>query len=335
MKSSFRILKGDCLHGLRSLPSATAQTCITSPPYYGLRDYGHEGQIGLEATSNAYVERIVKVFREVHRLLRDDGTLWLNIGDSYAGSWGNYGGQNRGKGGGQRKIVKGSQAPQKAYEGLEDWRPPTSNKIDGLKAKDLIGIPWAVAFALRADGWYLRSDIIWHKPNPMPESVRDRPTSAHEHIFLVSKSKSDYYDAEAIREPASEQGRLIKASGPDAKNLGKGKFGETAAGFAKHDLVVNGRNKRNVWTVPTRPFPAAHFAVFPQKLIEPCVLAGSAEGNTILDPFAGSGTTGVVALRHGRKFIGCELNADYARLARDRIREDAPMFNIDETEDQS
>ena len=198
--TDFVVHCGDALEVLKTLPSESVNCCITSPPYYGLRDYGVDGQIGLDQTPGQYVERLVTVFREMRRVLRDDGTFWLNIGDSYAGSWGNYGGQNRGRGK-QREITTGSQAHQRAYDGLERWRPPTSMKLDGLKAKDLIGIPWMLAFALRADGWYLRSEIIWHKPNPMPESVKDRPTKAHEQIFLLSKSPKYYYNYEAIKEP--------------------------------------------------------------------------------------------------------------------------------------
>jgi DNA modification methylase len=341
---TFRILEGDCIEQMRTLDAESVQTCITSPPYYGLRDYGHDGQIGLEPTPDAYVERMVDVFREVRRVLRDDGTLWLNIGDSYAGSWGNYGGQNRGKGDGQRQIISGSQAPQKAYEGLEDWRPPTSLKIEGVKPKDLLGIPWLLAFALRADGWYLRSDIIWHKPNPMPESIKDRPTSAHEHIFLLAKSQRYFYDAEAIKEQAvaetlhdfTGQARVGIPGQPDHKGnrhpIGGRKHaeGNTGRRYQGNAYEFSGkRNKRNVWTVTTQPFPGAHFAVFPPKLIEPCVLAGSAEGDAVLDPFAGSGTTGLVALRHSRTFIGCELNPEYAQMARERIYDDAPLLNVE------
>ena len=228
-QNAFVVHCGDALEVLKTLPSESVNCCITSPPYYGLRGYGVVGQIGLEETPDQYVERLVSVFREMRRVLRTDGTLWLSIGDSYAGSWGNYGGQNRGKGK-QREIKTGSQAHQKAYDGLERWRPPTSKKLEGLKPKDLIGIPWMLAFALRGDGWYLRSEIIWEKPNPLPESVKDRPTKAHEQIFLLSKSPKCYYDGDAIKEPSAH--------------------GSGTSVVADREKPT-GRNKRSVWTMPT------------------------------------------------------------------------------------
>lgn len=284
----FRVLEGDCVDQTQTLEAESVQTCITSPPYFGLRDYGHEGQIGLEDTPEEYVDRLVEVFREVRRVLRDDGTLWLNIGDSYAGGSGNYG--------------------------------------SGVKAKDLMGFPWQVAFALRADGWYLRSDIIWHKTNPMPESVTDRPTRAHEHIFLLTKSPRYYYDAEAIKEPARNWGTRDRSQMRDGTTDPKLKH----HGLAGREWEENPmKNKRSVWTVPTKAYKGAHFATFPTDLIDPCVLAGSQESDLVLDPFAGSGTTGVVALRHNRNFIGCELNPEYAQMARDRIRDDMPLLNME------
>lgn len=284
----FRVLEGDCVDQMQTLEAESVQTCITSPPYFGLRDYGHEGQIGLEDTPEEYVDRLVEVFREVRRVLREDGTLWLNIGDSYAGGSGNYG--------------------------------------SGVKAKDLMGFPWQIAFALRADGWYLRSDIIWHKPNPMPESVTDRPTRAHEHIFLLTKSPRYYYDAEAIKEPARNWGTRDRSQMRDGTTDPKLKH----HGLAGREWEENPmKNKRSVWTVPTKAYKGAHFATFPTDLIDPCVMAGSQESDFVLDPFAGSGTTGVVALRHNRNFIGCELNPEYAQMARDRIYGDMPLLNME------
>lgn len=283
------LLQGDCRELLPTLPERSVQTVVTSPPYLGLRDYGVTGQLGLEATPDEYVQALVGVFREVWRVLRDDGTVWLNLGDSYSGSWGNYSGQNRGSGT-QRTITNGSAAHQKSYDGLEDWRPPTSNKIEGLKPKDLIGIPWAVAFALRADGWYLRSDIIWSKPNPMPESVTDRPTKAHEYIFLLSKSERYFYDAAAIAEPSTpgdggwqrraERGILSSHAQGFGGNGETSQFSRTdgTRAIGRGGVAASGttRNRRTVWTVATQPFTGAHFATFPEKLIEPCILAGSA-----------------------------------------------------------
>lgn len=317
------IIQGDCIDVLKGLPEGIVNTCITSPPYFGLRDYGVDGQIGLEETPDQYVAKLVEVFREVRRVLRDDGTLWLNLGDSYAGSWGNYGGCNRGKGN-QRKIKNGSNAHQKSYDGLDKWRPPTSNKMNGLKPKDLIGIPWRVAFALQADGWYLRQDIIWHKPNPMPESVTDRCTKSHEYIFLLSKSQKYHYDNEAIK----ERGVMTSAGSRqvDTRDTHGTGGGNTAINAAKErmkkELAENGfvtRNKRSVWTVTTKPFKEAHFATFPEDLIKPCILAGCPENGVVYDPFMGSGTTAFVAKKLGRHYLGSELNPDYIKIANDRI----------------
>lgn len=319
----FRIIEGDCLDGLRSLPSAVAQTCVTSPPYFGLRDYGHEGQIGLEDTPEAYVERLVTVFREVRRVLRDDGTLWLNIGDSYASYRDGKATPDTARGESNGTLVpKGSAKNRSAATFIGT----------GIKHKDLIGIPWMLAFAMRSDGWYLRSEIIWHKLNPMPESVTDRPSKAHEQIFLLSKKPRYFYDSDAIRE-SSVTVKGVNRGGGLSKESQEPTSKVAALNHSGAGWVSSGkRNKRDVWHVASAPFAGAHFAVFPPALVGPCVLAGSAFGDLVLDPFAGSGTSGVVALRHGRKFIGCELNPEYARLARDRIREDAPMFNIDEME---
>lgn len=423
----YRIIEGDVRERLCDLPDESVQTCVTSPPYWGLRDYGVDGQLGLEPTPEEYVANLVAVFREVKRVLRDDGTLWLNLGDSYAGSTMSGGGKSSSTLGGTH------------HEEREGARFASAPRLTpGLKPKDLVGIPWAVAFALRADGWYLRSDIIWAKPNPMPESVRDRPTKAHEYLFLLSKGRRYFYDADAIREEAIRAGETVtlgskslsvgQATGMNRKPSGNGK--------AESVVVASGRNKRSVWTVATQPFRGAHFATFPPKLIEPCILAGSrphgamiepeviatplapegersdptpntgrkgmnrkrvnGEGtrpitvaeqrayaeqlrnsphrgamegeagtafahylrtdnsgarpippdlltrwidrgwltaveapeavpadpstSVVLDPFAGAGTTGVVALRHNRSFVGIELNPEYAQMARDRIR---------------
>ena len=312
-----KIYNMDCLEGLKQLPDNSINCCVTSPPYWGLRDYGVEGQLGLESTPEEYVAKMVEVFREVKRVLRDDGTLWLNLGDSYY----NY---RPGKG---QALVK--QTVSKTKQDLPDTCPRRGNKLVGLKEKDLVGIPWMVAFALRADGWYLRSDIIWHKPNPMPESVTDRPTKAHEYIFLLSKSSKYYYDADSIREPLSEQrakqaGKLVDP-GNDAKKRKKqiehDKKRGSGGHFDGHKWRMNslGRNKRSVWTVATKPFKEAHFAVFPPALIEPCILAGCPAGGVVLDPFMGSGTTGMVAAMYQRNFIGFELNPEYCKMAEKRI----------------
>jgi len=261
------IVVGDALQVLRTFRAGTFRCCVTSPPYWGLRDYGIPGQIGAEEELGTYVEELVAVFAEVRRVLTEDGTLWLNIGDSYTSgnrTW--------------RDSDKKNPARAMSY------RPPTPA---GLKPKDLIGVPWRVAFALQADGWYLRSEIIWHKPNCQPESVRDRPTRAHEHIFLLSKAARYYYNHEAVKERA---------------NGGKHK-----------------RNRRTVWSINTEPFPGAHFATFPPGLVEPCIRAGTTEQDLVLDPFLGSGTTGEVALRLGRRFVGIELNDDYVMIALRRL----------------
>jgi DNA modification methylase len=326
-----QVLHGNSLEVLKTIPTGTINTCITSPPYWGLRDYGVEEQIGLEKTPEEYVSKMVEIFREVKRVLRDDGTLWLNLGDSYAGSWGNY--APTGQGGQRPKNTERWQ--RRAYEDKADWRPPTSNKHEGLKPKDLVGIPWMVAFALRADGWYLRQDIIWHKPNCMPESVKDRCTKAHEYIFLLSKSRRYYYDHEVIKEPAAYDGRkdtLLKGSPKYEKGIVSGQVTHPMAAkgherWKKNERGEYVRNKRSVWTIPTKPFKEAHFATFPEKLIEPCILAGCPEGGIVLDPFMGSGTTAVVALKHNRNYIGIELNPEYIEIARQRINAAREQFH--------
>lgn len=304
---------GDCLDGLRRMADESVQTCITSPPYFGLRDYGVEGQLGLEPTPAEFVAALVQVFREVHRVLRDDGTLWLNLGDSYSS-------------GGRKTRDPDEKLPQRG----SDTRPQ-----DGLPEKNLIGIPWRVAFALQADGWYLRQEIIWHKPNPMPESVRDRCTKAHEHIFLLSKSPRYYFDHEAIKEQAvgGQAGRAasFKREGSKRAQVIPGQTAGTHRAD-REDVAYNGetRNRRSVWTVPTRAFKGAHFATFPEQLIEPCILAGAPVGGTVLDPFMGAGTTAVVAERLGRRWVGCELNPDYAAIAEARIRAAQPGLRFGE-----
>jgi DNA modification methylase len=300
------IIQGDCIDGLRSLPDGSVHCVVTSPPYWGLRDYGQYGQIGLEDTPEAYTARMVEVFREVRRVLRDDGTLWLNLGDSYNTS----SGFSRASPEYFREGRVGGSADKKAIT------------HDILKPKDLVGIPWRIAFALQADGWWLRQDIIWHKPNPMPESVTDRCTKAHEYVFLLTKSARYFYDAEAIKE---------EATGRDPGNVNEHKhagqaMAETKAGLANIGASET-RNKRSVWTISTKPFSGAHFAVMPPDLVEPCVLAGCPEGGTVLDPFGGAGTTALVADRLGRNAIICELNPEYVKIAKDRLEGDNPLFS--------
>jgi DNA modification methylase len=400
-----RIIPGDCIAGLRTLPDASVHCCVTSPPYWGLRDYGHAGQIGLEATPEAYVARMVEVFREVRRVLREDGTLWLNLGDSYGGPAGNNQGGMTAIGGGQKTkngaIVSGRRC------------------AIGTRAKDLVGIPWRVAFALQADGWWLRQDIIWHKPNPMPESVRDRCTKAHEYVFLLTKSERYYYDAEAVKEAgstsseagstSSEAGSTSSAAAWYRRNAVRNEkpagastldgnlnhqSGLRRPGWQQVSAAEQGRNRRSVWRISTKPYRGAHFAVMPPDLVEPCIKAGCPEqccpacgkgcervtakertatrpgtatkvtgdkmtdgnrdpqrhvtttqtigwqpacdcvatGNTpgtVLDPFAGSGTTLAVAAELGRNAVGCELNLEYIGLAEKRIKEardTVPLF---------
>lgn len=311
---SYQLLLGDCRDSMLKLPGKSVQCCVTSPPYYGLRDYGHDGQIGLEATPEEYVAQLVDVFRCVRNVLKDDGTLWVNLGDSYNGS-GGPGGWADNK---QTDAFKGE---------FRKYNNPNRD-VKGLKPKDLIGIPWMVAFALRADGWFLRADIIWDKPSVMPESVKDRPTKSHEYIFLLSKSREYFYDSDAIREEASESS-LARINQPNFANQTGGpkdyrnginpnrSMRQTVENFAKNP----GRNKRSVWRVATRPYSGAHFATYPPELIEPCILAGSRPGDTVLDPFNGSGTTGFVACNHKRDYIGCELNPEYIELAHRRIQQ--------------
>ena len=305
----WRIDEGDALTCLRAMPDQSVQTCVTSPPYWGLRDYGHAGQLGLEATPAEYVERLAAILAEVRRVLRDDGTLWCNLGDSYAGARGGKQGLS-----GQLADRSASKQGARAMHG--------TRRGEGFKSKDLVGIPWSVAFALRDAGWFLRSDIIWSKPNPTPESVTDRPTKAHEYIFLLSKSDRYFYDADAIAETSLRAGEFVRTNGGSVM----GEFGRTREGLRAHN-VKETRNKRTVWTIPSAPFPEAHFAAFPEEIPRLCILAGSRLGDVVLDPFAGSGTTGAIATAIGRSFVGVEINPEYAAMARRRIRRDgAPLF---------
>ena len=313
------IYNEDCMETLRRMPDGFFNCCVTSPPYYGLRDYGHDGQVGLEETPDAYVRKLVDIFRLVRDKMKDDGTLWLNLGDSY----------------------NSSPAGNKTPSGFSQTRPSRkehnvgmglpNKKCDGLKPKDLIGIPWMVAFALQADGWYLRQDIIWHKPNPMPESVTDRCTKSHEYIFLLSKKQNYYYDAEAIKDPYTKPmnrwgGQKLKANGTSTWDDGTGQ--ET---YRDRDMRPdeNGRNKRSVWTVNTKPYKEAHFATFPEKLIEPCILAGCPEKGIVYDPFMGAATTALVALRADRKFVGSEINPEYVKIGNKRIKMLLTQYSLD------
>ncbi|WP_314408846.1 site-specific DNA-methyltransferase [Pseudomonas kuykendallii] len=359
MPPTHQILIGDALEQLRTLPAQSVHTCVTSPPYYGLRDYGVDGQIGLEQTPAEFIDRLVAVFAEVRRVLRDDGTCWVNMGDSYASIAGGYA-----PSGSAGKHDTVSAATRGAVLRGRRRSPP-----DGFKAKDLMGMPWRLAFALQDDGWYLRQDIIWHKPNPMPESTRDRCTKAHEYLFLLSKSRRYYYDSDAIREPANYGPTPTGVGfghGTDADNRGRGRISvpkgwDTSTGDGGHgsyhkdgaaraardsfkrdgskrEHVIPGqrkgthrpdraesahniltRNKRSVWTVATHGFTGAHFATFPPDLIRPCILAGAPRGGLVLDPFGGAGTTGLVAMQERRRSIICELNPEYAALARARL----------------
>ena len=300
---------GDCRNSLRRMAAdgIKVQMCVTSPPYFGLRDYGHEGQIGLEETPEKFIAELVEVFRCVRDVLVDNGTLWLNIGDSYAGG----GGGNYSKG---TRNTSGQNITNVRNRG--EWLDSA-----GLKPKDLIGIPWMLAFALRADGWYLRQEIIWHKPNPMPESVTDRCTKAHEQVFLLSKSPRYFYDHVAVKEPVATSTIERLAQSGLADQVGSTRVPGKTNGNMKAVGGSETRNRRSVWTVATKPYKGAHFAVFPSELIEPCILAGSKAGDAVLDPFIGSGTTAAVAIAHGRQFIGCELNEDYKHLQDQRIAE--------------
>jgi len=310
-----KILVGDVRTRMSEIKDGSVQCVVTSPPYWGLRDYGHDGQIGLEQTPADYVAEMVTVFREVWRVLADDGVLWLNLGDSYASFRDGKATPDTSRGKSNGTLVpKGSAANRMSISFV------TSN----IKHKDLVGIPWRVAFALQDDGWYLRQDIIWAKPNPMPESVTDRCTKSHEYLFMFTKNAKYYFNNVAIKEPSANLGKTI--------NVWLNKYGDsddpkhaTKSGNEYTDTGL--RNKRDVWTIPTKPFKGAHFAVMPEALVEPCILASSQTGDTVFDPFTGSGTVGVVALRHGRHFIGTELSPEYAQIALDRMDSQNPLIN--------
>lgn len=355
---SWKILTGDVRERLADIPAKSVQCVVTSPPYWGLRDYGHDGQIGLESTPDAFVAAMVGVFADVRRVLADDGVLWLNLGDSYAGG-GNYRGLN------SENTLTAKQNSNRGARGISQQLGALSKTWEGMKPKDLVGIPWRVAFALQADGWYLRSDVIWHKPNPMPESVTDRPTKAHEYVFLLSKSERYYYNADAIKEPyAPDSFARYQYAFGGAKNEQLAEMNEDGIGVRTRPIGMReykgqatkdydaagaqnpsdtkrrvlesmaegqGRNKRTVWTITTQPYAEAHFATFPEELPETCIKAGSREGDLILDPFCGAGTTGLVADRLNRDFIGIELNPAYVELARDRINSVTPMFSTEQT----
>lgn len=303
-----KLFNADALEALKQLPDKSVNCGITSPPYWGLRDYGEDSQLGLEETPEEYIKKLVAIFKEFKRVLRDDGTLWLNLGDSYNTT----SGFSRASPDFYRKGREGGSADKKAI------------KHDILKKKDLVGIPWRVAFALQTDGWYLRQDIIWHKPNPMPESVTDRCTKAHEYIFLLSKSPKYYFDNEMIKEPTNTRDKNIR----DRETT---KLNNTPGRKRMNGLVNNNyqtRNKRSVWRVTTKPFKDAHFATFPPDLILPCVLAGCPEGGVILDMFFGAGTTGLVALENKRKFIGIELSQKYCDIAANRLNPIASQISF-------
>jgi DNA modification methylase len=312
MKVKAEVIIGDNRQALKELLDASVQTVVTSPPYWGLRDYGHDNQIGLEQSPDDFIEQLCVVFDEVWRVLKDNGTIWVNLGDSYSAM----------------RDSKASPDSLRTGDGTRVGsaanRNPENLRKAGLKHKDLVGIPWRFAFAMQARGWYLRSDIIWHKPNPMPESVTDRPTKSHEYIFLMTKSPRYYYDHEAIKEDAiwAEE----KRAGQGRLHYDGKRQGEKGTGQENFVSIVDKKNKRSVWQVNVKGYKEAHFATYPTELIEPCILAGSKEGDTVLDPFSGSGTTGEVALKHGRHYIGLELNPDYAAISEKRITDAVGMF---------
>lgn len=323
--SAFRLLVGDALARLRELPAESVQTCVTSPPYWGLRDYGVEGQIGLEPTRSEFVRRLVQVFGEVRRVLRPDGTCWVNLGDTYASdAWGGGVGANSTiHGGGQQRAARAAQLKLKRRTG------------DG-KPKDKHGVPWRVAFALQDDGWWLRSDIVWAKPNPMPESVRDRPTVGHEFVFMLSKSDRYFYNSQEARERCVVGAAHPRGTGINPKAAARAFTARRSAAVWRNRQnpsfsgsvkdVVGFRNWRDVWTIPTQPSSLEHFAAFPEELARRCIVAGSRVGDAVLDPFAGTGTTGIVALKEGRRFVGVELNPAYAEMAERRSRAVTPSL---------
>lgn len=315
-----QMIAGEALEVLKTFPDACCDMCVTSPPYYGLRNYGTDGQLGLEESPEKYIERITEIFREVRRVLTDTGTLWLNLGDSYF----------------PHNGTRGNKTPAgDTLRGRENGYQPSPKMTTALPvgAKELIGIPWRVAFALQEDGWMLRQDIIWHKPNPMPESVTDRCTRAHEYIFLFTKKPQYFFNQDAIREPLSERrakqaGQLVEPGNNAASRkevIDHDRERGSGGHFDGHKWRMNpkGKNKRDVWTISTQGVKGAHFAVFPDKLAQLCILAGSRPGDTVLDPFSGSGTTGVVALQESRNYIGIEINPAYCAMSEQRIRKAA------------
>jgi len=307
---TYEVLLGDCIESMKKLPAESVDMCVTSPPYYSLRDYGNDKQIGLEATLGGYIDNMVKVFEEVRRILKPEGTLWLNLGDSYNGSGGAGGDYNKG--------------------GLKEGQPKYPGKNEPtLKRKDLMGVPWRVAFALQEAGWWLRQDIIWAKPNCMPEPVKDRCTRSHEYIFMLTKQEKYYYDNQAIKEPVGAAMLRYVEKGPEYVPALKDNPATRSDSKEHPNRMFNseqslenmkqGRNKRSVWTISPKPYKGAHFAVYPPELIEPCILAGCPHGGTVLDPFGGSGTTAGVAVKHGRNAILCELNEEYAAIIPSRV----------------
>jgi DNA modification methylase len=309
-----KLITGDCLEEMKNIPDNSVDCIITSPPYYGMRDYGSDAQIGLEKNPEEYIKKLAKVFREAKRVLKDEGTLWLNLGDSYSGS---------GKGS-AKYPENAAKYKQGTNHGMLSAQAVTQTHCD-LPAKNLMGIPWRVAFALQEEGWILRQDIIWNKPNPMPESVKDRCTKSHEYIFLMAKqSKYYYFDNEAIKEPCVGSNQLPVAGSEGTFGIKQSRRREDKPNTAIRDF----KNKRDVWTIGIKPFKGAHFATFPEELIEPCVLAGCPVGGTVLDMFMGSGTTGVVCTRLKRNFIGMELNDKYVEIAQKRITETASEDNL-------
>ena len=317
---SYQLYHGDCLETLKTFASESINCCVTSPPYFGLRDYGVDGQIGMEHTPDDFVNSLVTVFREVRRVLKDDGTLWVNLGDSYSA-------HKDCKSIGQ-SLAKGT-TRENAHV-IEKSKNRTSDskmlKSVGLKNKDLIGIPWMVAFALRADGWWLRQDIIWSKKNPMPESVTDRCTKAHEYIFLLSKSKQYYFDNDAIRGPIKlTEGDTVRFRERKTSSPFGNRDEDTQQREVKYD-EIKGANKRSVWTVNTKPYSGAHFATFPEELITDCIKAGCPENGIVLDPFGGAGTTAVVARKLNRNYLLCELNPDYIKIAENRLIQELGLF---------
>jgi DNA modification methylase len=321
------IYQGDALEMLKTFPDEVVNCCVTSPPYYGLRDYGISGQIGQEETPDLYIEHLTAVFMEVYRVLKPSGTLWLNIGDSYWGGKG-YSGSSNGRY--QYERIKAGKSITREYSNIggKGIIRMMDKKHKYIKPKDLIGIPWQLAFKLRDAGWYLRQDIIWHKPNPMPESVKDRCTKAHEYIFLLSKSKKYYFDYESLREPCTKS--LNRWSGSNLKASGHSRWSEATGQDIYRDRNMRpcaaGRRRHDVWSVNIRPFQHAHFATFSPELIVPCIKAGCPEDGLVIDPFMGAGTTAVVARKLERNFIGIELNPDYVKIAEQRLHRELGIF---------